>query len=90
MHGEIPGSYGRYGCVISHIFAGSFLEAVEDIYEGTLIQNRKFHSEIKPVLCPIYWIGGILNTISSIFDLSYNLRVKSYDFLGHRPPHLEF
>ena len=50
MHGEIPGSFGRYGCVISHIFAGSFLEAVEDIYEGTVIPNRKFHSGIKPVL----------------------------------------
>ena len=34
VHGEIPGSLGRYGCVISHIFAGSFIEAVEDIYEG--------------------------------------------------------
>ena len=47
MHGEIPGSFGRYGCVISHIFAGSFLEAVEDIYEGTVIPNRKFRSENK-------------------------------------------
>ena len=47
MHGEIPGSFGRYGCVISHIFAGSFLEAVEDIYEGTVIPNRKFHSKIQ-------------------------------------------
>ena len=47
MHGEIPGSFGRYGCVISHIFAGSFLEAVEDIYEGTVIPNQKFHSEIQ-------------------------------------------
>ena len=34
VHGEIPGSLGRYGCVISHIFAGSYIEAVEDIYEG--------------------------------------------------------
>ena len=47
MHGEIPGSFGRYGCVISHIFAGSFLEAVEDIYEGTVIPNQKFLSEIQ-------------------------------------------
>lgn len=34
MHGEIPGSYGRYGCVISHIFAGSFIEAIGNIHEG--------------------------------------------------------
>ena len=33
VHGEIPGSLGRYGCVISHIFAGSFIEA-SDIHEG--------------------------------------------------------
>ena len=34
VHGEIPGSQGRYGCVISHILAGSFIEQVEDIHEG--------------------------------------------------------
>ena len=34
VHGEIPGSFGRYGCVISHIFAGSFIEDFEDIFEG--------------------------------------------------------
>lgn len=34
VHGEIPGSSGRYGCVISHIFAGSFIEAIGDIHEG--------------------------------------------------------
>ena len=57
MHGEIPGSFGRYGCVISHIFAGSFLEAVEDIYEGTVIQNKKSHSEIQNLMAPklYYW-----------------------------------
>ena len=33
VHGEIPGSFGRYGCVISHIFAGSFIVA-SDIHEG--------------------------------------------------------
>ncbi len=34
VHGEIPGSLGKYGCVISHIFGGSFIEAIGDIHEG--------------------------------------------------------
>ena len=34
VHGEIPGSMGRYGCVISHIFAGILTETSNEIHEG--------------------------------------------------------
>ena len=35
VHGEIPGSLGRYGCVISHIFKGSLSGgSSDDIHEG--------------------------------------------------------
>ena len=35
VHGEIPGSLGCYGCVISHIFKGSLSGgSSDDIYEG--------------------------------------------------------
>ena len=35
VNGEIPGSLGRYGCVISHIFKGSLSgESSDDIHEG--------------------------------------------------------
>ena len=70
MHGEIPGSFGRYGCVISHIFAGSFLEAVEDIYEGTVIPNRKFHS-----LIAAYYSRHFLVFSNLVFRLSNELDI---------------
>jgi hypothetical protein len=34
VHGEIPGSLGQYGCVISHIFAVSRIEASAHLNEG--------------------------------------------------------
>ena len=34
VHGEVPGSLGRKGCVISHIFAGSLTASAGDLREG--------------------------------------------------------
>ena len=77
VHGEIPGSFGRYGCVISHIFAGSFIVA-SDIHEGDEVieingipMSEKSDEEIQL----------IVETIREEMDLT----TRSYSTRNHVP-----
>ena len=81
VHGEIPGSLGRYGCVISHIFAGSFIVA-SDIHEGDEVieingipMSEKSDEEIQLI------VGSIREEM--------DLTTRSYSTRNHVPTIIE-
>ena len=89
VHGEIPGSKGRYGCVISHIFAGNLTQASGDLFEGDEVVEINRIPMASKSDEQIQLIVGTIREEMELTTRSYSTRNHSVDW-SIRPSLVEF